>query len=251
MPKQSILNKDIDKKNNKKSSEKTLPTLKLFKDHWIHRAEKYDSLHWVNNDQFLRQMIAICNPQVNDLALDLGCGTGKIANTIAPLVRKIIGIDSSSAMLEQAHKMNDNIEFLRMDCENMTFRSNRFDLITARMVFHHVNNIPQALKNTYRVLKPHGRIVITEGVPQDHLCWERYVEIFKLKEKRHIFSEAILINFLGKAGFNNIALYPYFSKKIFKLHHEAEDHFYQAYNMKIVENDILMDWKFVTLIASK
>ena len=154
--------------------------------------------------------------------------------------------------------------------KTLPFPSETFDVCTARMVFHHVEDCMVGLGEVLRVLKTGGHLALIEGVPPDHRTRKRYEEIFRLKEKRHTFSEAELINMFHRAGFGNISLYPHFMKQvslnnwlknsalpqeavdeITRLHIEADDYFKDVYNLKQVGDDVLMDWKFVILLGTK
>jgi SAM-dependent methyltransferase len=183
-----------------------------------------------------------------------------------------MGIDISPEMIEAFRKGSNgsNLECHECDVQAMPFPPDTFDLCTARMVFHHVESCMVGLAEVRRVLKPGGHLVLIEGVPPDHRTRERYEDIFRLKEKRHTFSEAELINMFNRAGFTGIALYPHFMKQvslnnwlknsalpeesireITRLHVEADGYFKDVYNLKETGDDVLMDWKFAILLGTK
>jgi len=187
-----------------------------------------------------------------------------------------IGIDLSSDMIKKAveknnsESLNSKLQYLQMDVQQMNFSDCIFDLITARMVFHHVDNPEKGLREVYRVLKKGGRFVLCEGVPPDHKIRRRYEEIFMLKEKRHTFSEAELINVFHWTGFKNITLKPFFmeqvslvnwlknsavedkvAREILELHLTSDEYFKKVYNMSINNSDIFVDWKFVVITGQK
>ena len=143
------------------------------------------------------------------------------------------------------------------------FEKNTFDYATARMVFHHVDNIPKTLSEIKRVLKPGGKLSICEGNPPDKDTVEWYEKMFHFKEDRNTFLLDDLINILVKADFQEITSKTIILKKmslmnwldhsalpvrnkeiIKKMHLECDDKVKDAYNMEIKENDVYMDWKF-------
>ncbi|KIL09792.1 hypothetical protein SR42_08665 [Clostridium botulinum] len=94
--------------------------------------------------------------------------------------------------------------------------------------------------------------------------------MFKYKENRHTFLVDDLTNLFVNSGFNNIiaktislnnmslnnwlnnAGVPFRNIDIIrKMHFEADKLIKQAYNMKIVENDIVMNWKFAIIYGTK
>jgi len=236
---------------------------------WNRRAGSYDKLEWVRKNDFLDAFVRFCAPRASDRVLDVGTGPGIIAAAIAPLAGRVDAIDISEAMITQAratHAAQGNVHFELGDVEGLQFPEATFDLVTARMVFHHVGDCPRGLAAIRRVLRPGGRLVLCEGVPPDHLTRDRYVAIFELKEKRHTFSEAELINMFDHAGFRDVLLQPYFMRQVSmnnwlangaledtaireirRLHLEADGHFKRIYRLREFDGDILMDWKFAIL----
>lgn len=237
---------------------------------WNKRSKVYDKLKWVRKRKYLDMFIDICSLQSDYKVLDVGCGTGAITTEIAPAVNSIIGIDSSPSMLDIAQNRSDNLTYKIMDMHDLAFSDESFDLITVRMSLHHADNPLMALQEAFRVLKTGSSIVVSEGVPPDHLTLSRYKKIFKLKEKRHVFLECDLINLLHYAGFSNIVPYHLVMrgvsinnwlgnsglpnetcKKIIELHLSADDHFKKMYNITLTSNDLLMDWKFAIVRGEK
>lgn len=238
---------------------------------WKVRAPLYSQLQWVKREELLAVMVDHCGATKEDRVLDLGTGTGAIACALAPHVEHVLGIDREPAMLEQAKSSCPNVEFRVMDVQQLDLFDNSVDLVTARMVLHHVPELSRALTEARRVLTNGGRIVVCEGVPPSPLVLERYREIFELKEPgRHIFTEEILCKLLDEAGFINIVLHSYIipqvsmknwlsasglpqetCSQIADLHRTADSDFWKIYNMKEVGDDLVMDWKFVIVTGIK
>ena len=58
--------------------------------------------------QVCRQVVAECAQTApQDVLLDLGCGTGTMAVTLAPYVARVVGVDLSNAMLDRARAKAD------------------------------------------------------------------------------------------------------------------------------------------------
>ncbi len=240
---------------------------------WENRTGDYQKLDWVGKQDFMEFLVAFCDLQPDWYALDVGFGPGVVAGAIAPHVDTVCGIDLTESMVSLANKNypdKKKFRFSQADVEKMEFEDNTFDLVTARMSFHHVDRCDKGLEEVFRVLKPGGRFVLCEGVPPDHRVRNRYKEIFALKEERHTFSEAELINLLDNAGFIRQELRPFFMRQnslqnwlsngavdedayalIWRLHVEADDYFKMVYNMVETEEDVLMDWKFILLKGYK
>lgn len=234
---------------------------------WKVRAPLYSQLQWAKREDLLALMISHCETTNKDRVLDLGTGTGAIACALSSHVSYVLGVDSEPAMLEQATSACPNVEFRVMDVQQLDLPDNSVDLVTARMVLHHVADVSMALTEARRVLTRGGRIVICEGVPPSPLVLKQYIKIFALKEPgRHIFTEETLSELLNEAGFVNISLHSYIVPqvsmknwlsasglpkevclKIVELHRTADSDFWESYNMKELGDDLLMDWKFVVV----
>ncbi len=95
--------------------------------------------------------------------LDIGCGTGEFYLDIKRSLRgKYLGIDLSPHMLALAKKKYKKIEVIEADVEKLPFDDNQFDLIVGRGIFHHLPNPQRGSKETRRVLKKGGLLLITE-----------------------------------------------------------------------------------------
>ncbi len=96
--------------------------------------------------------------------LDYGCGNGVHTVWLAKKCKKVIGIDLSKTSLEIAKRrikrehLENKAEFILMDCENMKFPDNYFDIIFDGGTFSSLD-IDKALVEIWRVLKPGGYLV--------------------------------------------------------------------------------------------
>lgn len=99
---------------------------------------------------------------------DLGCGTGQIARTVAPFVKRVIGVDSSSAMLEAAKSRKpENVEYRAGDIEGLPIADGELDVALLFLVLHYVVDPRVALREAARVLKPGGRLLVVDMMPHD------------------------------------------------------------------------------------
>ena len=171
---------------------------------WKIRSKGFNNLEWVKNHYYLKQFLRACNPAKKDIVLDVGTGTGVVADALLPFVNQVIGLDYSIDMLSKG-SWRGKKNFVIADAREMPFNNNVFDLVTARSVLHHVLPSPlPALKESLRVLKSRGRIVVSEGVPPADFVFNQYKDIFSIKEKRILFREGDVAGLLSEAGFQKI-----------------------------------------------
>jgi len=106
---------------------------------------------------------------------DIGTGTGFVARSLAPLVRKVYGIDESPEMLAVARRNLapfPNIEWITAPGQTLPLPDGSLDAVFANMYLHHVPNPPAAIAEMARVLKPGGILVITDADEHDQ-AWMR------------------------------------------------------------------------------
>ena len=94
--------------------------------------------------------------------LDLGCGTGTLTAQLYNLGSKVIGVDSSSNMIDKARKEYSNIEFMICDALDLPFDS-EWDIVFSNAVFHWISDHNALLQNIHKVLKPKGLLICEFG----------------------------------------------------------------------------------------
>jgi len=99
--------------------------------------------------------------------LDVGTGPGIIALLLAELGHRVIGVDFSEDMLENARSnaaaLNLPVKFKKGDAESLPFPEGTFDAVVNRYVLWTVTDPQKAISEWRRVLKPGGRLVIIDG----------------------------------------------------------------------------------------
>ena len=102
--------------------------------------------------------------------VDLGTGTGQLAEMVAPHVAHVLAVDESTAMLKAAARRVarfDNVDLKQATVESLPIESDSVDLALAVMVLHHVAEPERALDEVSRVLKPGGRLVVVDMMPHE------------------------------------------------------------------------------------
>ncbi len=180
---------------------------------WKNRSSNFNKLEWVKNNFYLKHFLHACSPDKFDVVLDVGTGSGVVADAVLPFVKRVVGLDFSLDMLSKG-KWGGNKNFVLADARSMPFEDNLFDLVTVRSVLHHILPSPlPALKEANRVLKLGGRIVVSEGVPPSDSVFKQYEDIFSIKEKRILFREGDVEKLLVEAGFDRVSSSYFWIKK--------------------------------------
>jgi ubiquinone/menaquinone biosynthesis C-methylase UbiE len=102
--------------------------------------------------------------------LDVGSGPGILAAEMAEAVGaegKVHGVEPSGSMLAlaRARDLPDEaapVEFTQGDASTLPFGDATFDAVVATQVYEYVQDMPGALAEAHRVLKPGGRLAVLD-----------------------------------------------------------------------------------------
>jgi ubiquinone/menaquinone biosynthesis C-methylase UbiE len=102
--------------------------------------------------------------------LDVGAGTGFLAEGAAKSARKVIALDFSEAMLSEARAKlgGRNVEFKIGNVEQIPLPNASIDAVIGNMVLHHCQRPEIAVKEMARVLVPEGRLVLSDLQEHSH-----------------------------------------------------------------------------------
>ncbi len=102
--------------------------------------------------------------------LDIGSGAGLLAHEVAAevgAVGSVVGIDPSESMLALARRRRApdgaaEIRFVAGDACALPFADGSFDAVVATQVYEYVQDMPAALGEAFRVLRPGGRLLVLD-----------------------------------------------------------------------------------------
>lgn len=139
-------------------------------------------------------------------ALDFGCGTGLVTLQLAPALRSITGVDSSSGMIDRLDKKirqsgYSNVRAELCDVDKGNLPSGRYHLITSAMTLHHVENLAPLFQLFKTLLHSGGWVALADLESEDGSFHEDPTGVF-----HHGFSAEELSNMLTMAGFSSIAI---------------------------------------------
>jgi len=131
-------------------------------------AHRWDTIrHATVPDELDRTVAARARLAPGDSALDVGTGTGVVALHVAPLVRRVVGIDRSLPMLKIARDRvvrsgSRNVLMEFGDLQRLPIRPESIDVAFCSLVLRHVKRPKEAVLNIARTLRPGGRMVICD-----------------------------------------------------------------------------------------
>ena len=108
-----------------------------------------------------QKLLSYTQPSMQGLMLDVGGGTGRVAQFFENQAAHIIIADQSFKMMNEASK-KASLKPACAESERLPFSKDLFDRIIMVDALHHVNHQQNTARELWRVLKPGGRIVIEE-----------------------------------------------------------------------------------------
>ncbi len=136
------------------------------KDYFEKVADQWDQMRRsFFSDKVRKVAVAKASVQAGKLAVDLGAGTGFITEELVRSGLKVIAVDQSKAMLEVMKKKFgrfDTIEYRLGEFNNLPIQNEMVDYVFANMYLHHVDLPQVAVDEMARILKPGGKVVITD-----------------------------------------------------------------------------------------
>ncbi|HZI57760.1 MAG TPA: methyltransferase domain-containing protein [Verrucomicrobiae bacterium] len=154
--------------------------------------------------------------------LDIACGTGEPAISLATLLKnsgEVVGVDLSPAPLQiaaerAAQRGLTNARFQQADAHDLPFPDDFFDCITSRLGVMFFFDLPRALAEMRRVLKPGGRATLLVWGPIDQPYFETTVgTVLRMlpdigmpdsgKKMFALGSEEVLAKALQESGFTH------------------------------------------------
>jgi ArsR family transcriptional regulator len=139
-------------------------------------ATQWDALR---DELFGRQVDVAAMPALIDASWvvgDLGCGTGRWSERLAPFAARVIAVDGSAAMLRAAKERLgrfDNVEVRQGELEKLPIEDGELDLAVLFLALHHTSEPRVVLGEAARTLKPGGRLVIVDMQPHDREEYQR------------------------------------------------------------------------------
>tara|TARA_A100001234_G_scaffold96967_1_gene85430 strand:+ start:1418 stop:2044 length:627 start_codon:yes stop_codon:yes gene_type:complete len=151
--------------------------------------------------------------------LELGCGSGKNTEWLITKADKLVGLDFSKNMLDQARKKvkTDKVTFINTDLnENWPVNDNSFDLATINLTLEHIETLDHIFNSLFMKLTQGGKCFVCELHPKKQLSgskarFEKNGDEIALDVFYH--SELEYIESAEKAGFNLIVKKEWYDNK--------------------------------------
>lgn len=189
-----------------------MTTLGSLKDDWESLAER-DALHAILTDATkasgqwnIAEFMATGNTEIemvmrhlarlgyvpnrDGVALDFGCGVGRLTQALGHYFNLCVGVDISQAMIQQAQSLNElpHCQYMATSDIPLPFPADTFSFIYSNIVLQHIPRrfAKKYLRELVRVLKPGGLLVF--GVQDSYAMPNLSSLLIRLRHVIHIRS---------------------------------------------------------------
>lgn len=170
------------------------PTKRKTRDQFAGVAERYrTSVDHIDSDD-RKILLSRLSLGPSHLLLDVATGGGHTAVAVSPKVRRVVASDLTPEMLHEtrtlaAERKCRNVTFVAADAESLPFASGSFDRITCRIASHHFPDLPAAVGEILRVIRPGGLVGIIDSVVPDDPALDAFLNgIEKVRDPTHVRS---------------------------------------------------------------
>ncbi len=122
----------------------------------------------------LQAMLGLVNDQWT--VGDLGCGTGQVAEALAPFVKQVVAVDASEAMLTAARKRLKplaNVQVRRGELQSLPLGDGELDAAVTMLVLHHLPEPAAAIVELARVVRPGGKLLLVDMIRHDRAEYQQ------------------------------------------------------------------------------
>jgi ubiquinone/menaquinone biosynthesis C-methylase UbiE len=137
-------------------------------------AKEWDTIRalHVAEDNVEAAILSALGAEPLNLLIDLGTGTGRMLELLAPRYRRGLGIDRSPAMLAYARAKLEraklgHAQVRQGDIYDLPLADGVADAVIMHQVMHFLGDPTQAIREAARVLMPGGRLLIVDFAPHE------------------------------------------------------------------------------------
>ncbi|XP_053327958.1 putative methyltransferase DDB_G0268948 [Spea bombifrons] len=116
-------------------------------------------------------------PKPYEMAVDIGCGTGRYTLPLAPHFHKVLGVDISQSQIDEARRSSsfENVTYQVSPAENLPLEDASVDLVTVGLAVHWFD-LDRFMLEVVRVLKPKGCLAVHAFYPVFRVEYKGYSE---------------------------------------------------------------------------
>ena len=232
--------------------------------YWAKRAKQYNKTNWVKNENFMVRFLGMLPDKKYEPILEVGIGTGAVAEKVCEKIGPLTGIDISKEMISQID--HPEITPILGNAHSLPFDDSYFKLILMRNVIHYIDDPELAFSEIYRCLMPNGYFLFSQVVSPDDSISEEYdrlvgrnihyptqgeiIQLFSIyrsvTQDNFILKNQSIINWI-----NNTCNDKSQKKHTIDRHRQTSDTYKRLSNFSETANDMFVDIKHFMVLGQK
>ena len=232
--------------------------------YWAKRAKQYNKTNWVKNENFMVRFLGMLPDKKYEPILEVGIGTGAVAEKVCEKIGPLTGIDISKEMISQID--HPEITPILGNAHCLPFDDSYFNLILMRNVIHYIDDPELAFSEIYRCLMPNGYFLFSQVVSPDDSISEEYdrlvgrnihyptqgeiIQLFSIyrsvTQDNFILKNQSIINWI-----NNTCNDKSQKKHTIDRHRQTSDTYKRLSNYSETANDMFVDIKHFMVLGQK
>ena len=232
--------------------------------YWAKRAKQYNKTNWVKNENFMVRFLGMLPDKKYEPILEVGIGTGAVAEKVCEKIGPLTGIDISKEMISQID--HPGITPILGNAHSLPFDDSYFKLILMRNVIHYIDDPELAFSEIYRCLMPNGYFLFSQVVSPDDSISEEYdrlvgrnihyptqgeiIQLFSkyrsVTQDNFILKNQSIINWI-----NNTCNDKSQKKHTIDRHRQTSDTYKRLSNFSETANDMFVDIKHFMVLGQK
>ena len=232
--------------------------------YWAKRAKQYNKTNWVKNENFMVRFLGMLPDKKYEPILEVGIGTGAVAEKVCEKIGPLTGIDISKEMISQID--HPEITPILGNAHSLPFDDSYFKLILMRNVIHYIDDPELVFSEIYRCLMSNGYFLFSQVVPPDDSISEEYdrlvgrnihyptqgeiIQLFSIyrsvTQDNFILKNQSIINWI-----NNTCNDKSQKKHTIDRHRQTSDTYKRLSNFSETANDMFVDIKHFMVLGQK
>ena len=171
------------------------PSLRETQAQFGRQARRYAQSTLHRRGETLDTLLALAAVGRDERVLDVGTGAGFTAFALASLAGHVLATDPTPEMLAEARQLagqtghGERVEWALAAAESLPVAGASIDLVSCRYASHHFRDLPAALKEFARALRPGGRALICDVVAPEPAALTELMNALEVKrDPTHVWN---------------------------------------------------------------
>lgn len=150
------------------------------------RSAVLPRIRWFADEERARELLGFARLAAGEDVLEVGCGPGLVLAQATKVAGRVVGVDVSLRMLQEARGRATTAQLVRGVVEQLPFPDGSFDLAYSRSVLHHALDARSMLRELARVVHKRGRVALNDSIASEVPEWaENHNLVERLRDPSH------------------------------------------------------------------